>query len=77
MKYLLEDTNKIVTEDFLREYLYTEEVNDLLVNKELYLKGYLWLGHQMECIEKAINGDIKEVIKMLEINWNVPIKECE
>ena len=73
MKYLIEDTRKVVTEEELRKLLYEYEVEDLLSNKKEYLQGDLNLNSQFECINSAKNADIKIVINMLEENWNVPI----
>lgn len=74
MEYVIIDTGKIVSENELREMLYKYEIQDLLDNKDDYFKGFLNVEYQFNCIRKAIDSDIKEVIDMLETNWNVPIE---
>lgn len=75
MNYKIIDTGKIVSENDLRDMLYRYEIQDLLDNKEEYFKGFLNLEYQFNCIKKAIDSEINEVIYMLETNWNVPISE--
>jgi len=75
MKFLIEDSNEIVDEKWLREYLFIEETRDLLSNKREYLDGELNLSYQLSCIRKAKYGEIDDIIEMLERNWNVPIKK--
>ena len=75
MKYLIEDTRKIATEQELRKMLYEYEVGDLLSNTEEYLQDNLHLNIQFECINRAKSADMKVVIHMLGENWNVPIRE--
>ena len=77
MKYKILDTNEIVTEQYLRKMLFEYESQDLLDNKEDYLKGFLHLDYQFSCINKAVNGTMKEIIDRLETLWNVPIDEIK
>lgn len=77
MKYKILDTCKIVDEEYIRNLLYEYETQDLLDNKEDYFKGSLRIDYQFTCIKKAIIGEIKDVINMLETNWNVPIAEIK
>lgn len=74
-QFLITDTNEIVSEEYLRKLLYGYEIQDLLNNENEYFKGFLDLQAQMNCIEKAIKGNLEEVIDMLETNWNVPIEK--
>ena len=77
MKYLIEDTNKIVNERELRIMLMQEETDDIINNIDDYMDGNLDLGNQLHCIDTAKNGDIEEIIKMLENNWNIPVKRLD
>ena len=77
MKYLIEDTNEIVDERYLRKYLFEEELGDITNNLDDYLDGGLDIEWQFDCIRTAKNGDMKDVIKVLNESWNVPIKEVE
>lgn len=74
MEYLIEDTNKIVSEKELRTILMQEETTDILNNIDDYMDGALLLENQFHCIKTAKNGDIMEVIDLLGTNWNIPVK---
>lgn len=76
-RYLITDTNKIVSEEHLRIMLYELEVEDLLTCKEDYLKGDMHLNYQFECIRKAKEADIDTVIYMLGTSWNVPVEKIK
>ena len=77
MKFLIKDINQIVNEEHIRKLLYRYEIEDLLNNEDEYYKGFYNLDSQFACIRKALEGDIEEVIKMLEENWDVPIEIIE
>lgn len=77
MKYLIEDTNKIVDERYLRKYLFQEEIGDITNNLDDYLDGGLDIEWQFDCIRTAKYGDMKDVIKALNESWNVPVRELE
>lgn len=74
MKYLIEDTNKIVDERELRRMLIEEETEDIINNIDDYVDGNFDLGNQLHCIDTAKNGNIEKIIKMLGNNWNIPVK---
>ena len=75
MKYLIEDTNAIVEEKYIRKILLEEELGDIENNISEYLDKGLNIDYQCECIKKAINGDMNEVMKMLNESWSIPVKE--
>ena len=77
MKYEILDTNESVTEQELREKLYRFEIQDLIANTQEYFKGVYDIKAQFKCIEKAMNGNIEEIIDILGTYWGVPVKEIK
>lgn len=77
MKYLIEDTNEIVDERYLRKYLLEEELGDITNNINDYLDGGLNIEWQFKCIRTAITGHMEDVIKALNESWNVPVRELK
>lgn len=72
-EYLIVDTNKKVDEKYLRELLFEYETKDLLSNQRDYLSGSLDLEYQFKCIKKSVDGNIEEVIEILNSSWQVPV----
>lgn len=77
MKYKILDEDNIVTEEHLRRKLFDYATDDLLDYKEDYLKGIYQVDYLLNCINKAIDGDITEVINMLETSWNFSIEKIK
>ena len=77
--YKILDTNKnnIVDEQYLRSLLFDYEIDDILQNRNDYIKGYLDINVQKECIKNALLKDIDYIIDTLETSWNVPIEKIE
>lgn len=73
-RFLIVDENKYVNEQYIRQMLYQEEIEDLTSNSSDYFKGELNLKYQLESIWDAITIDIKEVVERLEKCWGIPVK---
>lgn len=75
IKYIIEDTRDILNEkDIIQMYL-QYEVNDIYDNAKDYIQGTYNLSSQLKLIENIKNDNIENIIYMLNMSWNVPIKK--
>lgn len=79
MEYKILDIekNNIVDEEYLRNLLFDYEVEDILANRNDYIRGYLDIESQKRCLKNALLKDIDYVIDTLGTSWNVPIEKLE
>jgi hypothetical protein len=75
MYYLNEDNNKILTEEEIRRLDFEENLEDLNNNKKNVIEGIINIQSISECLDIALNGDIKDVIDDLNKCWDYNIKK--
>ena len=67
----------IIKEHDLRNWLFTEELNDIDSNKEDYLNGDMDLISQFDCVNYARNASIDAVVDRLNSSWGYAISSVK
>lgn len=67
----------IIKEHELRNWLFTEELNDIDSNKEDYLNGDMDLISQFDCVNYARNASIDAVVDRLNSSWGYSISSVK
>ena len=68
---------EVLNEEKVRKLLFEFEVQDLINNNLDYINDYLDLKRQFECIERAKNGKIEEILDILSKSWGIHIIEIK
>ena len=77
MRLYKNEQGVIIKEHELRNWLFTEELNDIDSHKEDYLNGDMDLLSQFDCVNYARNASIDAVVDRLNSSWGYAIGECD
>lgn len=77
MRLYRNEQGVIIKEHELRNWLFTEELNDIDSNKEDYLNGDMDLLSQFDCVNYARNASIDAVVDRLNASWGYNISSLD